>query len=216
MKKLTRPFKIKSIADDGTFDGYGSVFDVIDSYKEVVLPGAFKATIADFNERGAMPALLWQHHPCDPIGIWTAMAEDEHGLLMSGKLALDVQRGSEAYSLLKMGAVKGLSIGYSIPKGGSEYDKDADVTNLKEIELWETSLVTFPANPDAQITDVRTALTDGIYPTMREVESLLRDSGFSKKDSQTILSNGYRDFLERDARDLLDLERLLANLKRIN
>ena len=215
MKKLSRPFELKAVGDDGTFEGYGSVFHVVDSYKDVVLPGAFTDTITEHNEKQSMPALLWQHDSAEPIGVWESVVEDEHGLKMSGRFALDVQRGREAHSLLKMGAVKGLSIGYSIPKGGEEFDKDAGVNNLKQIKLFETSLVTFPANESAQVTQVRANLEDGIYPSIREVEKFLRDAGFSKKDSHAIISKGYRDFVERDAAELLALEQLTDNLRRL-
>jgi len=207
METLARPFEIKAIEDDGVFQGYGSVFDVIDSYKDVVLAGAFADTLAEFKEKETMPALLWQHSAGEPIGIWESIAEDDHGLKMTGRLALDVQRGREAHSLLKMGAVKGLSIGYSIPKGGSEFDKETGINNLSEIELWETSLVTFPANPDATVTEVRSALEDGIYPGHREfVRWLMRDAGFSKTDALHITRHGYKSLLKRDAEMLTETD----------
>ena len=214
-KQLVRPFAIKASDEDGTFTGYGSVFDVIDSYRDIILPGAFADTISEHKEKDTAPILLWQHNPDEPIGVWDEVKEDDHGLLMSGRFAMDTQRGREAHSLLKMGAIRGLSIGYSIPKGGAEWDDDRKLRELSKIDLWETSLVTFPANPAALVTDVRAALQDGIYPTVRELEKFLRDAGFSKNDAQTIITNGYRTFIEREAEDVLDIETLTDKLRGI-
>jgi len=218
MQKLARKFEIKAIDDEGGFSGYGSVFDVVDSYKDVVVAGAFKNTIADFEEKGDMPALLWQHSSAEPIGVWESIAEDEHGLKMSGRLALDVQRGREAHSLLKMGAVKGLSIGYSVPTGGQEFDKDSGINSLTEIKLFETSLVTFPANESAQVTEVRAALEKGIYPGHRDfVRWLMRDAGFNKADALHITRHGFKSLLMRDAdEDAKQFELMAENSRNLH
>jgi hypothetical protein len=202
IKHLTRPFKIKAVEDDGTFEGYGSVFNVIDSYRDIVLPGAFTDSLKDHEEKDTQPALLWQHDSGKPMGVWDEIAEDDHGLIMKGRLALGTQLGKEAHELMKMGAVKGLSIGYRVPKGGEEYDEEHNVWNLREIDLWETSVVTFPANPSAQITDVRAALQDGIFPDVRDFEAFLtRDAGFSRSQARTILNEGYKSLVKQDAGD---------------
>ena len=104
---LDVPFEVKAVSDDGLFSGYGSVFGVLDSYKEVVAPGAFAESL-----QGRMPALLWQHRAGEPIGVYTAVREDAVGLYVEGKLALKTARGAEAYELLKMRALSGLSIGF--------------------------------------------------------------------------------------------------------
>ena len=202
-KTLTRPFEIKEHSEDGVFTGYGSVFHVEDSYKEVVFPGAFQASIDKHKEKGTAPVLLWQHNSDEPIGVWDEVKEDDHGLLMTGRFALETQRGKEAHALLKMGAIRGLSIGYRVPKGGSDYDKETDTTQLKQINLWETSLVTFPATPDAVVTEVRSALESGIYPSIREFEKLMQDAGFSRNDARMILNDGYKHLLTQDADGLL-------------
>ena len=202
IKHLTRPLEIKEVADDGTFEGYGSVFNVIDSYRDIVLAGAFEASIKEHQKNKTQPALLWQHRSDQPMGVWEHIAEDDHGLVMKGRLALGIQSGKEAHELMKMGAVKGLSIGYRVPKGGEEYDEEHNVWNLKEIDLWETSVVTFPANPSAQITDVRTALEEGIFPDVRDFEAFLtRDAGFSRSQARTILNEGYKSLVKQDADD---------------
>ena len=200
VKTLTRPFEVKEHGEGGTFAGYGSVFGVVDSYSEIVLPGAFADSIAEHKAKKTAPILLWQHDWHEPIGVWDEISEDDHGLLMSGRFAMDTQRGKEAHSLLKMGAIRGLSIGYSVPKGGASFDEDTGLTEISQINLWETSLVTFPANPEAVVTEVRAALDAGTYPGCREfVRWLTRDAGFSQSDSLHIARHGYKSLLTRDA-----------------
>ncbi len=120
MEYLTCPcsFEIKNQRDDeGTIFGYGSTFDNVDSYGDTVSKGAFSKTIADASNGNApWPAML-SNHGADqnPIGIWTDMSEDDRGLKLKGKLALNTKKGIETYNLLKMKprpALNGLSIGY--------------------------------------------------------------------------------------------------------
>jgi HK97 family phage prohead protease len=101
---------------------------------------------------------LWQHKQDEPIGVFEQMFEDEMGLYVQGRLLLDVARAREAYALLKQGAISGLSIGYS----PTQYKIDANngTRILSEIELWEISLVTFPANAAAGVTVVKQAFED--------------------------------------------------------
>lgn len=214
-KVIQRPFEVKKIDEDGTFEGYGSVFGAVDAYRDIVLPGAFANSLAEHEEKGTMPALLWQHNPTEPVGVWLEMREDDHGLFARGQLALNTQRGSEARELLLMKALRGLSIGYSIPKGGIKYDEETDTSELSEIKLWETSLVTFPANAEATVTEVRSKLDGGTYPTEREFERFLtRDAGFTRSDAQKIISNGFAALVTRDADDV-DIAKLHAIADRI-
>lgn len=185
----------KALEADRTFEGYGSVFGVIDSYGDSVLPGAFAATIRKAEESGRMPAMLWQHDPSQVIGVWRSMREDAHGLHVVGELA-DTQLGREAYALLKMGALSGLSIGYSV--SGERYDRERDVRELTGIDLWETSLVTFPANADARVAAVKDAKR-GSY---RGLERILREAGFSRSEAKAIASAGMRSLRDAADRDL--------------
>jgi len=145
---------IKAVGSDGTFEGYGSVFGNKDSYGDIVQPGAFKKTL---QERSGVK-LLWQHDTREPIGVFEEIYEDDHGLVVKGKLSLDVQRGREAYSLIKMGAIEGLSIGYSTVK--EKFDKGARL--LTELKLFEVSVVTFPANEISTISSVKKDSFDGL------------------------------------------------------
>ncbi len=149
-KRLRAPVSLKSVSEDGRFAGYASVFGVVDSHADVVERGAFTDTI-----RGRKHAikLLWQHQQDAPIGVITELFEDGKGLFMEGRLLHEVARAREALALMKAGALNGLSIGYSPTR--YVIDPVSGVRRLKEVELWEISLVTFPANSAAQVTVVK-------------------------------------------------------------
>lgn len=144
--------QLKNIDKNGYFAGYASVFGVEDNHNDIILSGAFKkslskkATIKDIK-------LLWQHKADEPIGIFTKLNEDAHGLYVEGKLLLEVQRTQEAYSLMKNGALRGLSIGFIVKK----HNYKNGIRLISEADLWEISLVTFPANELAEITDIKSA-----------------------------------------------------------
>lgn len=145
--------EIKSFEEDGTFDGYGSVFGVKDSYGDIVVKGAFMNSLVS-----KMPKLLWQHRTDMPIGIFTSAYEDAHGLRLQGKLALDTVMGKDAYALLKMGAIDGLSIGYYLKN--FDLNKEEKTVYIKDVDLLEVSLVTFPANVESQVESVKTEFLD--------------------------------------------------------
>lgn len=192
--RLQRAFalEVRAVGDAGDIEGYGSVFGVRDSYDDVIMPGAFKASLDEHAAAGTMPALLWQHRADEPIGIWTAMSEDARGLKVSGRLALDTERGREAHALLKMGALNGLSIGFFARQW--EHDRGTDVRTLTDIELWEVSLVTFPANGKARVTGVKSV--DEI-DAPKDAEKALREAGFSKADATAFVARVMRMGEER-------------------
>lgn len=146
-------FQIKAVSDDGHFSGYASVFDVVDGDYDVVLKGAFSESLDAWVAKKSLPALLWQHRQAEPIGVYTKMAEDSVGLYVEGKLALKTVKGAEAYELMKMGAVTGLSIGF-VSRDDS-YDRVTGVRTLKKVDLWEVSVVTFPANDASRVNGVK-------------------------------------------------------------
>jgi HK97 family phage prohead protease len=191
--------EIRAAGDDGTLEGYGSVFGVRDSYDDVIAAGAFQRSLAEHRAAGSMPALLWQHDAGQPIGVWTDMAEDERGLRMKGRLALDTVRGKEAHALLKMRAINGLSIGFVSKQWA--YDKDTEVRTLTDVDLWEVSLVTFPANTAARITGVKSAVDEILAP--KDAERILREAGFSKTDATAYVSRVMRLGVERREADLI-------------
>jgi HK97 family phage prohead protease len=148
--EFLRPLEVKLAADTGLLEGYASTFGNVDSYGDVIAPGAFMKSLAEHKSAGTMPALLWQHNADDPIGVWTDAREDERGLKVSGRLTLDTKRGAEARALVKDGALA-LSIGFQTRDSASENGRRV----LKDIKLWEISLVTFPMLSGARVTGVK-------------------------------------------------------------
>lgn len=142
---------IKAIEEDGTFTGYASVFGVLDSYKEIVMPGAFAASLKKYP--AAKVKMLWQHDRTEPIGVWTSFTEDAHGLKATGQLILDTAKGREAHALMKAGAVDGLSIGFKTVRDSMDRAKGARL--LHEVELREVSIVSFPANEESTVDSIK-------------------------------------------------------------
>lgn len=140
-------FDLKTIDEQGLFEGYAAVFGNKDRTGDVIEPGAFTKTI---QENPKIP-ILWQHNPAEPVGLCVAAVEDGKGLRVKGQLNLETSKGREAYALMKQGVLRGLSIGYDTVKEAW----DGATRRLKEIRLWEWSLVTFPANPLAQVESIK-------------------------------------------------------------
>lgn len=197
-------FDVKAVGDDGVFKGYGSIFGNVDSYGDVIVAGAFAESIQALKAKNRMPALLWQHRSSEPIGVYTDVREDSVGLYVEGRLALKTARGAEAYELLKMGAISGMSIGYVTRE--DSYDKLTQIRTLKKLDLWEVSLVTFPANDMARVDGVKAG---DLGP--KEFERLLRDAGLSRSEAKALMSGGYQALTQRDAVDS-DLTSELDNL----
>lgn len=197
-------FELKALKEDGSFDGYGSVFGVKDSYDEIVAPGAFADSLSAHKASGTLPALLWQHRSGEPCGVYTHMEEDSIGLKLSGQLALKTVRGAEAYELLKMKAISGLSIGFSTRE--DSYDRITGIRTLKKVDLWECSLVTFPANDAARVQGVKSSIEE--LESIRDAEKFLRDTGLSRTEAMAFISRvkslGPRDAGEDDMETLID------------
>ena len=138
------------------------------------------------------------------------MRETKAGLEVKGDLVLEVQQAREALGLMKAGAVDALSIGFRVPKGGAVFDKRTGVRRLKEIQLLEVSLVTFPANPKARIERVKGMLDAGDLPSEREFECLLREAGLSQREAKAFMAGGYGAFAERRDPDMLEAGLLFA------
>lgn len=213
-KRLDTPLQIKSVSDTGEFSGYGSVFGVKDSHQDIVIKGAFEKSLSGWNERGSLPALLWQHDSNEPIGVYTKMVEDENGLYVEGRLLIDADPlAKRAHAHLKAGSLSGLSIGFNLKD--YEYDRDKEAFMLKEIDLWEVSLVTFPSNDQARIDDVKNALNAGEIPSPRDFERALRDVGLSQKQAKRFMAEGYKGLRDVDANDpsISDLTNLILNIE---
>ena len=191
-------FEVKGVQDDGTFNGYGSVFGVVDSYQEIVAPGAFTESLAAIQGKGRPVPVLWQHRSGEPIGAWTNLKEDDHGLWGDGKILLEAgAMEKRAYEHMKARTVTGLSIGYWVRE--SSFDEKTGIRTLTKLDLVEISLVTFPANDDARVEAVKFKLAHGELPTDRELEKALRELGFSKTRAAGLVSHGLGELRRRES-----------------
>lgn len=165
----------------GTFEGYASVFNGVDSYGDRILPGAYADTL---KARQRPVAMRW-NHVGPVIGKWLELAEDGHGLRVKGQLTPGHSVAQDVYASLKHGAVNGLSIGYRVPPGGSA--RAGKVRELKRIELVEVSIVEAPADPGAKVGDVKGAIE--ALQSLADVETLLRDAaGISRTEATALVS----------------------------
>jgi hypothetical protein len=189
-------FKAKEVNDDGTFKGYASVFGNVDSYGEIVMPGAFTESISRIKASGDPLPVLWQHQASQPIGGSDDLAEDDKGLATDGWLLKDdIPQASIAHVLMKRRVVKGLSIGYYVDE--SSVDEKTGIRSLIKLDLVEYSIVTFPANTLAQVDAVKSICRDGQLPSLKDFEDFLRESGFSKSQATAIASRGLGQLLKR-------------------
>ena len=229
----------------GEFTGYASVFNVQDSVGDTILPGAFTKSLREWRDSGRTPPLLLQHSTDQVIGKWLDLKEDARGLLGRGKLFVenndvprareaytllkndaldglsigysvnnDVPRAREAYTLLKNDALDGLSIGYSVPSRGADRGKNG-TRQLKEIQLWEASLVVFPAHDEARVSAVKQAFDEGDIPPRRDVEELLRANGFSQRQAKKFIASGWAAALGEEAEAAEIVEALNALAERM-
>ena len=222
-RTATRPFEIKFAKDGppGTFSGYGAVFGNVDDGGDVLVKGAFAASLAGWKARGKLPKMLWQHglgasaEDKMPVGYWTAIEEDAHGLKVVGQLdPIDTERGRTLLAGLRNGSIDAMSITYSAVDVA--YGKTAadPVRTITKVELYEVGPVLWGMNPLAGIEDAKAASR---IRTIRDFEAFLRDAGgFSHAAARAIASGGYkanpnpRD--EGGMDDLLDLQRQAESL----
>lgn len=196
------PFEIEEIRADGddagTFKGLASTFGNEDLHGDIIQRGAFKGSIRSPKKI----KMLWQHDARNIVGVWDEMAETDRGLEVTGHLLLDLAQAKEAMILLKEKALDAMSIGFRIPNRNRdvEFDEDTGKRIIKKVDLWEISLVTFPANPKARISTVKQLLDDGAFPDVRTMERwLTREAGFSRSQAQVVVHEGFKALLQREA-----------------
>src|SRR5262245_37743143 len=211
--------KVTKAADSnelGQFTGYASTWTK-DLENDKIAPGAFAKSIVD--KKGKIP-ILFNHWPDNLIGFSTSLSEDMRGLLLDAQLSLDSTMGRDAFAILKTAQSvdyrMGLSIGFIAEDW--EFDADTGIRTIKQIDLWETSLTAFPANPKAYVDDVK---------AIRSFEKRLRDvGGFSVGDAKRVLSllsrplqsgdpEGQRPAPVRDVREVRQDERATMLARRI-
>ena len=189
-------FEVKEEGDARTVEGFASVFNNVDSWNDIVMPGAFAKSL----KKGKSVPMLWQHDSGQVIGKWDTLEERDKGLYVKGRI-LPTSIGNDAYLLAKEGAISGMSIGYGPEK--YETDHKTGIRKLLEVKLYEVSLVTFPANEKAQVTRVKSR-----PETIREFEEYLREAGFSQKDATTIALRGFKALSTQGEPDMGELTAL--------
>jgi HK97 family phage prohead protease len=222
MKTLDFAMQVKTTGDAGTIEGYASVFGVRDSYNEAVMPGAFSDSLARHRREGTSPAMLWQHDPEAPIGVWDELSDDGKGLRANGTLLIkqNVPEADKAYSLLKAGAVRGMSIGYR--EVDVEPSDKGGPRKLLKLDLMEVSIVTFQALKPARVDTVKNeswdrlrtfmrSLRDGEPRPIKEFEDILRDADCPKAMATQIASVGYAKAIRSESEGKRDAA--MAELK---
>ena len=201
-------FEVKAVEDSGEFEGYASTFQNEDTYGDIIEKGAFADTLNKWKQKGKPIPVLWQHNPSEPIGITVDAYEDSKGLAVRGKLLMGIEKAREAYEALKADVLGGLSIGFNIPKDRWMYDAERNVRIIRAVNLWEYSLVTWPANEEAIITGVKQASHPDLEPLVSELKELtaaLRGVASVSQHQQATLNAA--------TSDLSSLQALIAEAK---
>jgi len=203
MDRFRFDMEVKFASDKtGVFSGYGAVFGNVDSYGDVIEKGAFKTTLREWEDKGKYPPMLLQHgggifgggaDDLLPVGKWTSMEENSRGLKVEGELfAMGTERGQYIYEGLKAGALDGMSIGYQTIKFRNGAKAGEPRRYLEQLKLMELSLVTFPANDKALVSNVKSDFDP------RELEAMLREATLSRSDAVKAVAT-FRKWLQRDA-----------------
>lgn len=202
MDRLDFALEVKGVSDSGVFEGYASTFGERDLGGDIVVAGAFTKSL---KARGAKGIRMFADHDSTKrIGVWTDVSEDQTGLYVKGQLLTEKQIGREAYIDLKNGALDGMSIGFRVKS--DSYDGRRKARMLKEVDLLEISLVSFPMNESARVTAVKS------IKTIREFEDFLRDvGGYSHAAAKAIAASGFK---AAEPRDEDDADELAAALRR--
>jgi len=190
--------ELKAVSDTGALEGYGSTFGgPPDLGGDIVMPGAFIDSLAEYKRTGSMPQMFWGHDSSSlPIGNWTDMAEDGKGLWVAGQLDMDDPFASKIRGKLQKKQLRGLSIGYDV-KSASPDPKRPGVRMLEKVKLWEVSIVNMPMNTRAAVDTVKSFAQSGAWPTEREFQEAMRELGFSKSRAEA-LTNACKPLLRGD------------------
>ena len=165
MKTKTIDVDVKAIDEgaEGTFTAYASVFGNVDSYGDMVIPGAFAESLEEYRTAGAPVPLYWRHRMDDPfMNLGGADgAEDDHGLLVTCQLDLETAAGKQTHKLLKSKRVRQMSFAYDVLEGAwveREAAAGGSYYELRKLRLHEVSIVPIGANQETEILTVKTAV----------------------------------------------------------
>lgn len=215
LRELMTPLELRADGVDGTpgFSGYASTHWHVDSYGTAFAPGAWRRSIKDFGDQGV--PVLWQHWPDEQIGNSLSLKDDRTGLAVTAGIDPEVQRGHEALSLARRGWLRGLSVGFKTLESRSATDDDpvlldfapeplkaanarSQIEIIEKAQLWEFSVVTFPANQAAAITAMRAhTQRDALLMALDDLKANRLDEDRLQIAEQLALA--LRDRLERRA-----------------
>lgn len=207
---------LKFNADKGSFKGYASVWDGVDSYMDTIVKGAYADTLA----KNGLPKMFYQHAHDMPIGKYTDAGEDSKGFWVEGELTPGHSLATDVRAALKHGTLDGLSVGGYIAKGDYTIMESGGRLIKKWTELAEVSPVVWPADKAARIdhASVKSVDFELLLPeckSEKDIERLLRDAGLSKWDARAIVSQARIIIKGRDAQDDDEAENLAAVVKRL-
>ncbi len=177
-------FKVKQVdQEQRTVTGMASVFGNKDLDGDIIEPEAFSEQFGGVGGVMQNVKTLWQHAWSDVIGKGTATLTPE-GIEFTATLSKGIQKADEALVLAKDGIIDSFSIGFRMLKGTMDRERDAYL--IQEAKLMEVSLVTFPANPLATISEVKSK--SEAIEAERAMSGILRDAGYSKQMVKLALS----------------------------
>jgi len=196
-------YEIKSIDEAGFFEGYANVKHVKDHASDMTVDGAFTQSLLKHKDADTMPLMFWNHKTDEPIGVWTEMFEDDHGLYIKGQLLVDdIAKAKEIYALMKRKAITGLSIGYVVQD--ESFERETNTNLLKSVHILEVSVVSFACNEQSQVEVVKSRFATDEMPSEREFEKALRELGLSRKQAKTFMFEGYKSLAANDENDPLN------------
>jgi len=187
-KEIKRlPFEVKEFTQDENyfyFEGYASTFGNVDYGDDVIVKGSF---IKSLSETPEVP-LLWQHNMSKPIGLSVELREDDKGLFIKGRISIRTTLGKDAAILLEDKVIKEMSIGFF----SKESDMQDNIRYIKEIQLYEVSVVTKAMNPQALIKS---------FESLKDIEQSLKELGLSNTEAKTLISKVKEFSNQRDAEE---------------
>ena len=208
-KWLDVPFKVKAIDDSDneyfTFKGYASTFGNVDFGGDVVVKGAFRNTLMK-----RMPKLVYQHDIKQPLGIFTVVKEDEMGLYVEGKMPKsDTLVSGRVMPQMKIGSIDSMSISYNVVDSA----RDGDKFLLKDLDLFEISVVTLPMNTLAKVTGYK-SYED--FKTIKDVSNFLKSKSLTKNEVEMVITKtkhfareqGKPENIEGKPQDVPELQKL--------
>lgn len=207
---------LKFNADKGSFKGYASVWDGVDSYLDTIVKGAYTETLA----KNGLPKMFYQHGHDMPIGKYTDAGEDSKGFWVEGELTPGHSLATDVRAALKHGTLDGLSVGGYIARGDYTIMENGGRLIQKWTELAEVSPVVWPADKAARIdhASVKSVDFEMLLPeckSEKDIERLLRDAGLGKWEAMALVSRAKTIFKGRDAQEDVDAEQLAVVHKRL-